>query len=76
MSGRRSMLEVWRVPLVLALVSGGGLLFALLGDGLADAVSWVALTVPVAVSGWVLWPEDPDRGSPASRTRSGRSRAA
>lgn len=56
MTGRQSTLRVWRIPLAISLVSAGGLLFALLGDGPADALSWAALLVPVAVSGWVLWP--------------------
>ena len=56
MTPRQSTGRVWRVPIAIGLVSAGGLLFALLGDGAADALSWAALGVPVAVSGWVLWP--------------------
>ncbi|MDX1675142.1 MAG: hypothetical protein R3314_10150 [Longimicrobiales bacterium] len=60
MTGRQTTLRVWRLPLAIGLVSAGGLLFALLGDGAADALSWAALGVPVALSGWVLWPRGPE----------------
>lgn len=56
MTGRRSIREVWGAPIAVAVISAAGLVVALLGDGLADAVSWAALGVPVAISSWVLWP--------------------
>jgi len=37
---------------VLSIVSAVGLISALLGDGIWDALSWVALTAPIAA---VLW---------------------
>jgi len=42
------------MPAVLAVASAIGLLSALLGDGVFDAVSWVALALPLAVlvRGW------------------------
>ena len=46
-----SNLDYWRIfraPLALAALSTIGLLAALLGDGLADLVSWCAL-------GFVVW---------------------
>lgn len=58
MNTRRSSRVVWGAPVAIALLSAGGLLFALLGDGLADTLSWLALAVPVAISGWILWPHD------------------
>lgn len=42
------------VPTVLALVSVVGLVVALTGDGLRDAVSWAALFIPVAAFGWAF----------------------
>lgn len=41
--------QIWGMPVVLALASAVGLLSALLGDGIWDAVSWAALGAPVAV---------------------------
>lgn len=40
--------QIWGMPIILALVSAGGLLSALLGNGFWDAASWVALLVPIA----------------------------
>lgn len=40
---------LWRMPLLLALLSLTGLLAGLLADGPWDLVSWLALAVPVAV---------------------------
>lgn len=40
---------IWRWPTLLALLSLFGLLAALLADGLWDLLSWLALSVPVAV---------------------------
>jgi hypothetical protein len=44
--------QVFGVPALLALVSVVGLLSALLGDGVWDAVSWVGLGALIAVIGW------------------------
>jgi hypothetical protein len=44
--------QVFGVPVLLALVSVVGLLSALLGDGVWDAVSWVGLGALIAVIGW------------------------
>jgi hypothetical protein len=46
---RASLVRVLRVPLALALVTVIGLGSALLGDGRWDALSWVALSLPIAV---------------------------
>jgi hypothetical protein len=45
---------VFAAPLLLALVSGGGLVSALLGDGLWDTLSWLALGSLPAVIGWYV----------------------
>ena len=47
---RRRPVEIWGAPFGVGVVSIVGLVAALLGDGLADALSWAALSVPVAIS--------------------------
>jgi hypothetical protein len=42
------------VPLVIGLLCTIGLVAALTGDGVRDAVSWVGLGIPVAVVGWAM----------------------
>jgi hypothetical protein len=42
-------LRVFGPPLLLAVVSVIGLLSALLGDGIWDVLSWLALGTPIAV---------------------------
>ncbi|MDB5974160.1 MAG: hypothetical protein JWR07_920 [Nevskia sp.] len=42
--------RVFGMPLLLALLSLLGLVSALLGDGAWDALSWLALGIPVAVA--------------------------
>ncbi|WP_340119248.1 hypothetical protein [Pelagibius sp. 7325] len=44
--------RVFGVPLAIAFVTLAGLVAALLGDGLLNALSWTGLTVPLAV---ILW---------------------
>jgi hypothetical protein len=44
------MRRVFGMPLLLALISLVGLVSALLGDGAWDALSWLALGIPVAVA--------------------------
>jgi hypothetical protein len=50
--------RVFAVPALLAVVSLIGLLSALLGDGVWDAVSWIALGAMVVVVGWCWWRRD------------------
>ncbi|CAO3454414.1 hypothetical protein [Azospirillum argentinense] len=45
-------LAVFGIPLAIALVTAVGLVAALLDDGVVDAVSWVALSVPVLTAAW------------------------
>jgi hypothetical protein len=47
---RSSTSQIYAVPAWLALASMVGLVAALLGDGSWDALSWVALGAPVAVT--------------------------
>jgi hypothetical protein len=44
--------KVYGPGTILAAVTFCGLLSALLGDGIWDAVSWCALTIPLAVIVW------------------------
>jgi len=46
---------IYTVPAIVAVVSGVGLVFALLGDGIWDAASCAAVGLPVAIAGWVWW---------------------
>ena len=43
---------LWGAPIALAVLSAIGLVAALIGDGVYDAVSWIGLGLPVAVSLW------------------------
>lgn len=51
----KGALAIFAAPMLLAAVSVVGLLSALLGDGVWDAVSWFALAAPVAVIAWMLY---------------------
>lgn len=44
--------STWNMPIAMAVVSTVGLIAALFADGLADVVSWIALSVPVLICGW------------------------
>jgi hypothetical protein len=50
----RSLARIFRWPAFIALISAFGLISALLGDGIWDAASWVALTLPLAVFAFFL----------------------
>jgi hypothetical protein len=52
---RQSLWRIFRWPLVLGFLSAVGLVSALLGDGIWDALSWLALSVPVTVVAWFAW---------------------
>ena len=41
---------IYRVPLLIGLVSAVGLASALLGDGVWDVLSWLTLAVPVGLA--------------------------
>lgn len=45
---------IFAVPLFIAILSIVGLVAALTGDGWRDALSWLALGVPVAAVGWAM----------------------
>lgn len=47
--GRRNQLRaIYGLPVLIGLLTIGGLFVALTGDGWRDALSWVALGVPIA----------------------------
>lgn len=48
----QSAREVFRVPIWLGAASLVGLVSALLGDGLWDGVSWVAIFAPIGAVWW------------------------
>lgn len=48
-------LHVFGKPIILALISMAGLIAALVGDGVWDVVSWIALGYIVAVTVWYVW---------------------
>lgn len=45
----RTAMQIWGVPIVLAILTTVGLISALLGDGIWDALSAVTLGIPVLV---------------------------
>ncbi|WP_375776872.1 hypothetical protein ACE103_35900 [Bradyrhizobium sp. ma5] len=51
----RSLAQIFAAPLVIAIVSTVGLISALVGDGWWDAVSWVALGLPVLLYLLFIW---------------------
>ena len=50
--GRQSFGAIFLVPAILAALSCAGLVSALLGDGVWDGLSWLTLSVPIAVAVW------------------------
>lgn len=44
--------RVWSIPIAIGIVTAVGLIAALLGDGLWDTLSAVALGIPVAIGAW------------------------
>jgi membrane protein implicated in regulation of membrane protease activity len=49
---RQSLGAIFLVPAILAALTCVGLVSALLGDELWDGLSWLALSVPIAVVAW------------------------
>ncbi len=47
-------LRVWLMPVLIGLLSAGGLVTALLDDGVGEIFSWIALGLPVLISFWYL----------------------
>ena len=53
--------KIYTLPTIIAVVSGVGLIFALLGDGIWDAVSWLAVGLPLGIAALVWWRSTPRR---------------
>ena len=51
---QHSLRAIFAIPLLLAVASLAGLVVALTGDGLRDAASWIALSVPVFAVVWAM----------------------
>lgn len=60
MVAHRSLTQIFAAPLVIAIVSTVGLISALVGDGWWDAVSWVALGLPVLLYLLYIWRRRPN----------------
>ncbi|MGF6179339.1 hypothetical protein ABIB42_000337 [Massilia sp. UYP32] len=48
----RTPMQIWGAPIVLAILTTIGLISALLGDGIWDALSAVTLGIPCLVGAW------------------------
>jgi hypothetical protein len=46
-NSNKTLWEIFKMPLLMALLTVIGLLSALLGNGVFDVVSWVCLSIPV-----------------------------
>jgi hypothetical protein len=64
-SRRQSLTQIFAVPFVVAVLSTIGLVSALVGNGIWDGVSWIALVVPIALCGWFVLPRRAQRRSAA-----------
>ncbi|WP_218160498.1 hypothetical protein [Spirosoma endophyticum] len=51
---KNSFWHVWAIPTLLAVVSLFGLISALVGDDFLDLLSWITLTIPLAVITWFV----------------------
>lgn len=46
--------RIFAMPLLIGALSMIGLVSALVGDGLWDALSWIALAIPIGLCGYFL----------------------
>jgi len=46
---RQTVGQILWIPAALAVLCAGGLIFALVEDGIWDALSWVTLSIPIAL---------------------------
>jgi len=53
---RFNLRQIFLAPLILGVITTGGLIFALVGDDWWDVVSWLALSIPIAVTAWYIRP--------------------
>jgi hypothetical protein len=54
-SRQRPLSQIFAVPFALGVVSTAGLIVALVGDGVWDALGWLGLGIPLIVTAWCLW---------------------
>ena len=59
--------NTWPMPVLLGALSLGGLAAGIFGDGAWDALCWVGLGVPVAVTAWWLRRQWRERGQSPRR---------
>jgi hypothetical protein len=50
----RTLWQIFAIPLLLGILTTVGLVAALVGDGIWDALSWLTLGVPIAVTLYCL----------------------
>jgi hypothetical protein len=46
---RRSVAQIFLIPAIFGILSGGGLVFALVEDGIWDTLSWLTLALPIVL---------------------------
>jgi hypothetical protein len=61
MSQPYSFRKVYGAATVIAAITFCGLFFALFGDGIWDELSWIALTLPLALLIWKITAADKKR---------------
>lgn len=49
---RQSAVQIYRIPLLLTVISGAGLVYALVAEGMADIWSSIAIALPLAAAAW------------------------
>lgn len=53
----RPLPQIFAVPLAIGVVSAIGLVAALVGDDIWDAIGWIGLGIPLAVTLWCVRPK-------------------
>ena len=66
MRNHRTLRQIFAAPIVVGLLSVVGLVAALIGDGWWDALSWLALTLPVLLYCFFIARRDRVRSSQGS----------
>jgi hypothetical protein len=51
---RQTSGRIFAIPLLIGVLSMIGLVSALVGDGLWDALSWITLAIPIGLCGYFL----------------------
>jgi FtsH-binding integral membrane protein len=63
-SSSRTLWQIFAAPLAVAIITAAGLVAALMGDGIWDALSWIALGIPLATLAvfiFLSWRNSPAR---------------